>query len=172
MAFEKLFDASNASPFKFEKKGDVLEGFYMGSFDYTGDYGPTKKHIFQTSEGAVVIFGQRNLMQQLPSATVGATLRITYTGDKVSDKKGRQPMKLFQIEQDRKNKVEVVGVDLTPAEPQFEDSNESEDDVDTAEADEVTPARAVAPRQPAAAPDAERQRKVQELLNRGRNKTA
>lgn len=178
MAFEKLFDASNATPFKFEKKGATLEGYYMGSFDYEGDYGPTKKHIFNTAAGAVVLFGQRNLMQQLPAAKVGAMTRITYTSDRDSGK-GKAPMKLFSIEQDRGNKVEVIGVDLTPTDTVDEDAGSfsaldtEETDADDYESaiDEAPPARTVAPKRAAVAPDAERQRKVQELLSRGRAKT-
>ena len=42
MAFEPVFDASNATPFKFENMGDKIEGYYMGSFDYTGTTAPPK----------------------------------------------------------------------------------------------------------------------------------
>lgn len=174
MAFEKLFDASNAAPFKFESKGTVLEGYFMGSFEHNGDYGKTKKHIFKTAQGAVVVFGQTNLMQQLPSAVVGAMTRITYKDDKLSDKKGRHPMKLFEIEQDKKEKIDVVGVDLTPTESYDDNTDDvdAETDVDSDDAvDEAPPAKAQAPKKPAVAPDAERQRKVQELLNRGKSKT-
>jgi hypothetical protein len=168
MAYEPLFDATNATPFKFETVGTVLEGHYMGSFDYQGDYGPTKKHIFDTESGAVVVFGQRNLMQQLPGAKVGAMVEITYTGDKQSDKKGRQPMKLFKIRQDKKNTREVSGVEFNA--PQVDDdvTDTDVDAPDTIEDIAPPPARAAAPAKPAAAPDAARAAKVQELLARGK----
>ncbi len=173
MAYEPLFDASNATPYKFEKVGDTLEGYYMGSFDFQGDYGPTKKHIFQTQAGAVVVFGQRNLIQQLPTARVGAMTLITLTGELPNKKKGMHPMNLFGIQQDKKNTIEVTGVDLTPTDAVDEDElSETDDNTDSEPLDETPPARAAAPKRAAVAPDAERQRKVQELLNRGRAKTA
>ncbi len=184
MAFERIFDASNATPFKFEGKGAVLEGYFMGSFDYQGDYGPTKKHVFQTKRGAEVVFGQRNLMQQLPSVKAGTMVRITYTGDLNSTKKGRQPMKLFTIEHDRGNTIEVVGVELTPTENTSEESYEEPAsnyeaveetglDDDDNEVEAAAPvARSAPPKRPVQAPSAASQAKVQELLNRSRNKTA
>ncbi len=177
MGFERIFDASNASPFKFEGKGSVLEGYFMGSFDYQGDYGPTKKHVFQTKRGAEVVFGQRNLLQQLPSVKPGTMVRITYTGDLESTKKGRQPMKLFTIEHDRGNTIEVVGVELnSPQEPEEVSSYDSNEEVsldnDEEALDTAPAARATPPRRPAQAPSAASQAKVQELLNRSRNKTA
>lgn len=182
MAFETLFDASTATSFKFEKVGDVLEAFYMGSFDHTGDYGPTQKHLFKAADGgALIIFGQRNLMQQLPTAKVGYMTRITYNGDKASTVKGRQPMKLFVIQQDKKNTTEVSGVDFTPTDDvtgssDYQTPSQTEfdldDDTETTPADEPAAPRAAAPRQAAKAPDAAAQARVQALLNRGRSKTA
>lgn len=177
MGFEALFDASNGTAFKFESKGAVLEGYYMGSFDYEGDYGPTKKHVFKTGTGeALVVFGQRNLMQQLPLATVGAMLKITYTDDLPPRKKGQQPMKKFFIQQDKGNRTEVVGVDFTPTDnggeagnfTAVDDDADQSLDTDAPAADEVQAIRPQPPRQPARAPDAAQQAKVQALLNRNR----
>lgn len=175
MAYETLFDASNATPVKFEKQGDSVEGYFMGSADHTGDYGPTKKHIFKTEQGAVVIFGQRNLMQQLPTAKVGWKTLITYTGDKPSAKKGFHAMKLFVIKQDPKDTIEVAGVDLTPTEntenyaPNVDNNYEAdESDVDLPEVEAAPLPRAVAPRVPAKAPDNATKLKMQELLNKHR----
>lgn len=162
MAFETLFDASNATVFKFETKGDVLEGYYMGSFDHEGDYGPTKKHIFDTKSGAICIFGQRHLIQTLPSVKPGTMVRITYNDDLAPKAKGRQPMKLFKFEQDRKNVRDVSGVELLPT-----DTGSNFEAVDTAE-DDVTdvpaPTRAARPAVPAQAPSSERQSSTRALL--------
>ena len=174
MAFEALFDASNGTPFKFEDKGTVLEAYYMGSFDYEGDYGPTKKHVFKLEhdDSAVVVFGQRSLMQQLPEARVGAMLRITYTGDKPAAKKGQHPMKLFKIEQDLKNTTNVAGGVKTETTAQDEDtgySNPSEENGEELdEVEEPQLPRAAAPRTPAGAPNQAAANKVRELLNRGK----
>lgn len=178
MAFKPVFDASNASPFKFDNKGAVLEGRYKGSFDYQGDYGPTKKHIFETSKGAQVVFGQRNLMQVLPSVKPGTMVRITYKDDLAPTKKGRQSMKLFTVEQDESNYEPCGVVELNRSEEpetssfsNYEAVEEESLDEDDNNQDAAPAPRAAAPRQPAQAPSAASQAKVQELLNRGRNKT-
>jgi hypothetical protein len=148
MAFEKVFDASNGEVFKFDTIGDILEGYYMGSFDYQGDYQPTKKHVFSTEKGAVVTFGQRNLIQLLPSVKPGTMVRITYTEDLPPKKKGQHPMKLFEVLQDRKNTILVGEVqhDVGDEEGEVEDADFSADD--TAQ-DVVAPARASKPAQAA-----------------------
>lgn len=164
MAFETLFDASNATVYKFENKGDKLEGYYMGSFDHEGDYGPTKKHIFDTESGAVVVFGQRHLMQTLPTVKAGTMVRITYNDDLAPKAKGRQPMKLFKFEQDRKNTKEVIGVELTPT------SAVSEADVPNFETiddvtDEVSPTPARRPTTPARTATAQQQAETRAVLS-------
>jgi hypothetical protein len=170
MAFETVFDASNGTIFKFEKPGDTLEGYYMGSFDYEGDYGPTKKHAFSTEAGAVVVFGQRNLLQLLPSVKPGVMIRVTYTEDLPPKKKGQQPMKLFKVEQDKKNTIEVGEVQHERA--AAADTDADLDDADLAADDSlddvVIPNRATRPAQ-AAAPQAA---KTAALLGGRRNKTA
>lgn len=177
MAFEALFDATNATPFKFEEIGTILEAYYMGSFDYEGDYGPTKKHIFKTAaDEPLVVFGQKNLMQQLPTAQVGAMLRVTYTGDKPAAKKGQHPMKLFKIEQDRKNTTDVVSVktETAPIEDDTGYANPSDDadEVEDTVIDEPVLPRAAAPRVPGKLPSQASQDKVRELLARGKARTA
>lgn len=168
MAFEPVFDASQAKVFKFENKGDKMEGYYMGSFDHTGDYGPTKKHVFQTERGAEVIFGQRHLMQQLPAIVPGTMVRITWTDELAPKAKGRAAMKLFKFEQDRKNTIEVKGVDFVPTDTVADDTYGFEEVTD-APMDEVAPVRASRPSVPASAPSPERQAAAQRLLS-GRGK--
>lgn len=162
MAFETLFDASNATVFKFEERGAKLEGHYMGSFDFEGDYGPTKKHVFSTPTGAVVIFGQRHLIQTLPTVKPGTMVRITYNDDLAPKAKGRQPMKLFKFEQDKKNTIEVAGVELTPTAPTTETGNfeQNFEQVDTNVTDDIPPTRATKPASPARTPSAEQQAAV------------
>lgn len=161
MAFERVFDASNGSVYKFEQVGDILEGYFMGSFDYEGDYGPTKKHTFKTEKGPVVIFGQRSLMQQLPSVKPGVMVRITYANDLPPKKKGQSPMKLFTIEQDKKNTTEVTGeADSTYDASESQDGDPTADDL---QPDEIQVARPQAPRAAAAVPNGDAQKRIQEL---------
>lgn len=171
MAFETLFDASNATVFKFEKKGDQLEGYYMGSFDFEGDYGPTKKHVFSTSNGATVVFGQRNLIQTLPTVKAGVMLRITYTDELPAKAKGRQPMKLFKFEQDKKNIIEVTGVELTPTDSGSDDVRGDYEPIEPEVTDEAPPARPQRPTVAARTPSAAQQAEVRNALS-GRAKAA
>lgn len=170
MAFENIFDASNAKSFKFETIGTVFEAYYMGSFDYTGDYGPTQKHVFKTAAAgeATIIFGQRNLMQQLPACKVGLMTRITYEKDLAPSAKGRSPMKLFQIAQDKKLTTDVTGYEVDGYANPSDDLLDAEGSEDVAATDEIQAPRALAPKAPAKAPDAAKQAHVQALLNRNK----
>lgn len=165
MAFETLFDASNATVYKFEKTGDTLEGYYMGSFDHTGDYGPTKKHIFDTKAGAICVFGQRHLLDTLPTVKAGTMVRITYTSDLAPKAKGRQPMKLFKFEQDKTRTVEVTGVELTPMAAAAEDEGAFEAVEAEAPLDEAPPVRAARPTMPARTATAAQQAAVRNALS-------
>lgn len=81
---------SGGETFRFTEIGQQLVGVYLGSRDHTGDFGPTKKHLFNTEDGAKVVFGQKVLMDELTTSEVGHRLRITYTADK-------KRMKLYEI---------------------------------------------------------------------------
>ncbi len=157
MAFEPVFDAGNAQVRKFESVGDTVEGYYMGSFDFDGDYGPTKRHVFQTESGAEIIFGQAHLKQLLPTVKPGTMVRITMTGELAPKKKGQHPMKLFKIEQDKKNTIEVSGVDFTPTDDSASDADDVDTDLGSDESalDEVKSSRAQAPARPAPTPTAD-----------------
>lgn len=178
MGYKPMFDASNASPFNFVAVGDTLEGYYMGSFPHEGNYGPTQKHIFKDLKtgAALCVMGQTHLKQQLTSATKYACYKVTYVGlqDSSKVKKGKQPMKMFDILEDLTNKTEGSEVELTPTDnfEAVEEPNFEEAPLDGEEVVEAAPPRAQAPRQPARPPSAANQAKVQELLNRNRAKTA
>ncbi len=185
MAFEKVFDAGQAAPHKFEKVGDKLEGRFMGSFPHEGDYGPTKKHIFDTPKGPVVVFGQKHLMDQLPGVKPGTMVKIVFKEEKPAQKKGRHPMKIFEIYQDKDSWIAVEGVDSEPSEELVETDgyealnstddlgDESSLDAEEPAPDELPPSARQPQRVNAPAPDAARQAKVNALLNKARaGKTA
>lgn len=165
MAFEDVFDAGQATPKKFESIGDFIEGYYMGTFDFEGDYGPSKKHVFQTEKGAEVVFGQRHLIQQLPTIKPGTMVRVTYTEDLPPKKKGQHPMKLFRFQQDKKNTIDVVGVDTSWTAPE-------DDGQDAPPSDEAPVTRATKPANPAPSPSRDGQAAAQRLLNGRGSKTA
>jgi len=91
MAMKKLnrTAAVEETRFRFEKKGDALEGYYMGAetFEHNGD--SLTKHRFQTDDGEVVsTLGSYVLNQDLKGVGAGVRVRVTFDG-KVKTKKGR-----------------------------------------------------------------------------------
>lgn len=172
MAFKKVVAANNATVVKFENIGDVIEGYYLGSFDHVGDYGPTKKHLFQTKTGTVVVFGQKNLTDELPKFPVGSSLRVIYTSSLAPTKKGRHPMKLFEFEKDDTDNMDMTSVDVsTTEEPQFSDEGAETSGEAETPPDEVPPARPQAPAAPARAPSLQAQQNVKNTLaNKGQRR--
>lgn len=83
--------------FKFERAGQVLEGYYLGaeSFDHNGKQ--LTKHRFKDAEGKVVgILGTHGLNEDLPQVPVGSFTRITYEGKK--NLKGGRTVNNYAIE--------------------------------------------------------------------------
>lgn len=135
MAFRRKLDSSSGDVFKFEKVGQKLVGFYLGSFDHDGDYGPTKKHVFKTPKGMKVVFGQKHLTDLLTEGenVVGKLLEVAYIGDK-PPAKGRKgnPMKLFELGIDDE---QVLDADEIPDAADM--AEESTDEYAAAEEDET-----------------------------------
>lgn len=103
MAFEKLSEKKSV---KFEKQGDVFEGYYIGSLEFEGKYGPTTKYGFVTAKGERKdIIGQKFLKGLLPDAVPGLMTRVTFTGYKPSGK--GNPTKTYEVAQDPDNVKDV-----------------------------------------------------------------
>lgn len=153
--FKVKHSGSNGDVFKFREVGDQLVGVYLGSREHSGEYGPTKKHLFSTESGGKVVFGQKILMDELTSAEVGHRLRITYTGL-------QKKMKLFEIAVGKKVLDDVeTQVALEAATDGFnDDALEEEEEVRTA-------AARPAPR--ATAPSTAKVNKVADLLASRKN---
>lgn len=154
MAFERKKDSGGGEVFKFENPGDTLTGFYLGSEDHTGEFGPTKKHVFKTETGTKVCFGQTHLTQLLADEEPGYLMIVTFDSTK---KTGRgKPMKVFTLDIDKDQKA--AGVEAAS----FEDEP-IEDDIP---ADEVKTAPAKSYPTPAAVDPAARARIQAELAKR------
>jgi hypothetical protein len=185
MGFKKKIDTGQGEQFKFEKIGDQLEGYYVGSFDFEGDYGPTKKHCFQTSEGLAVVFGQTHLTQLLEGVEPSVLVRITLEGEKKPTKKGRRPMKLFGLEYDEEQRMDIgmvaAGASSGAQEPEEytegseEESTEEESAEEEEQEEEPAPRKTARPvpaqtqrpvSRPAAAPSPEAQARVNRLLGK------
>lgn len=167
MAFKTAISAASGEQYKFEKIGQQVQGYYCGSFDHSGDYGDTKKHLIQTDKGMICIFGQKHLIQLLEGIQVGVMVIITYTALQPSKKKGFNPMKVFQVQYDEEDNLdnEALAAATAPAEDQGGEPGYEGGDAGTEPAEEpqqeepAQPApRAAAPRQQAQAPKAPAQR--------------
>lgn len=122
MAFRRKQDTGSGEQFKFEKVGQKLTGYYLGSFDHDGEYGPTKKHVFKTAKGLKVVFGQTHLTQLLDGEKPGQLMQVTYSGDKKM-KKGN-PMKEYTLDIDDE---QVLDADEIP--DQNDDSSSGDEDL-------------------------------------------
>lgn len=83
--------------FKFEKEGQVLEGYYQGAETFNHNGKDLTKHRFKDENGKVVgIIGTYSLNEDLPQIPVGSFTRITYGGKKPL--KGGRTVNEYQIE--------------------------------------------------------------------------
>lgn len=166
MAFRTKVDGGEA--YKFEKVGQRLEGYYLGSKEFDGDYGPTLVHLFQRKDGVVnSIIGQGHLTRLLADEEPSKYMRVTYTGTK-KGKKGH-PMKVYQLEVDDTDLLDSSS--LAQIHESLAASAAAEDEIvddevsdDEAPADEIKPARATAPARPATPPSAQRRNEVAALI--------
>lgn len=153
MAFKKKIDVGSTQTFKFEKIGDELTGYYVGTFGIVIDGRDVKKHVFQTDKGLVSVLGQTHLTQQLEGLELGTLIKATFESTKKT-KPGRQPMKMFGLEYDDEDKIDVGAVvaqanadaeagasEEEPAEPEYEGEEGTEEEPEA----EQEPVKAAAP---------------------------
>lgn len=82
--------------FRFEKKGDSLEGAYLG-FE-KGTLFDNNVYKLKTSEGKnIVFFGSVILNSLMSKITEGTKIKIVLTGFKENKKKGQNPTMLFDV---------------------------------------------------------------------------
>ncbi len=174
MAFKRKTDTGSGDQFKFETIGQKLTGYYLGSFDHDGEYGPTKKHVFKTQSGLKVVFGQTHLTQLLDGEKAGTLMRVTFSSEKKA-KKGN-PMKMYDLDIDTDQVLDASEIPDSSenaeeqedevAAGQYEDDAPIEEEEETPPMDEVktAPAKNLAAR--TVTPD--RKAKVDEILNRRR----
>jgi hypothetical protein len=106
MAFKPLESSSSKSlgeKFKFQKAGDVLTGYYLGSETIEINGEPATKHNFKTGSGLVSPLGTADLNRRLADVPEGTMTRVTYKG-KVSVRNNKLKksymMNSFEIEVD------------------------------------------------------------------------
>lgn len=81
--------------FKFEKKGDEIEGELI-SKETGSNYG-NEVYKIDTTDGVFIVFGTSVLQSQMVEAKIGKQVRIVYQGEKKNEKKGQNPIKLFDV---------------------------------------------------------------------------
>ena len=159
MAKQKAVRAGNTSGFKFEKAGDTLSGYYIGTTEEMINGSLAKKHVFKTATGLVSVLGQADMYKQLVgNDCLNLNVDITFTGQ-VLKLKGGKTMKLYDVEFDPDDQYDAG------ASGGHEDyADESEPGEEESPADEIPVARASAPRQPAVVSSAARQEAVRNKL--------
>lgn len=159
MALEKANRTGNAAPFKFEKRGDSLKGYYVKTEAVTINGSAVKQHLFKTATGFVSVLGQADMYKQLvDNNCVNNYVEITFSGE-VQKLKGGKTMKLYDVAFDRADTL-----DNSVSTPVDEDVYVDEEEP----ADEIEVARATPPARAAAAPDAARKARTEALLSGGR----
>lgn len=140
--------------------------------------GCTNKHVFQTPEGNVGVWGRGYLDTEMKKATVGMMIRIVFDG-MAKALPGKAPGYKFDVRGDKNNVVDVSHL-LTTSDPVYNTSpgtvyedDTDEDNDENPDAYEAVAPRATPPRTAAQTPTAESQARTKAILNgAGRNKNA
>lgn len=79
--------------------GDAIEGWFVKTEIYEGNYGDTEKYIIETPNGELKgVFTCANLAKQFNNVPEGSYVWITYNGE-VKTKSGRT-VKVYDVEYD------------------------------------------------------------------------
>lgn len=164
MALERVQRTDDATSFKFTKKGDTLQGYYIKTDTITIDGREVKRHLFETDTGLISVLGQADMHKQLMDGDcVNRFVEVVFSGT-VKKLKGGRTMKLYDVAVDR-TKV-WTGSDAADLESGdlegIEDSDVAEEETPV---DELPPARPTRPARVAATPSATSQARVQAMLS-------
>lgn len=156
-----------------KKNPTQLEGYFLRVETRPNRFNPDKPqnfYIFQTATGQVGIYGKAGIDREMKKATIGVMTLVKDTGQILDTGKGN-PMRVFQVAQDRANALDSATLAQSNVAPQSDEDYASQadelSDIDV-EDDETPPARPVAPKVPLKAPSAERQAALQALLSKPR----
>ena len=79
--------------------GDTIEGVFIKTETYDGNYGQTQKYIIETKDGAKYgVFASASLSNQFKNVPEGSYVWITYKGEETT-KSGR-PVKVYDVDYD------------------------------------------------------------------------
>ena len=142
-----------------------IEGYYLGSRVVQNKLGPSTIWFLQTETGNVGVWGKTDMNRKLSGVDPGTMVRITHEGSRPTPK---GDMLTYTVEVDKANTIEVNIPDSAKADIRFQSTYDPQDAIDEAEEtyqDEVAPARASRPAQPANVASAAQQAKVKAMLN-------
>lgn len=115
MAFQKVrvleadstISLGKTDPKTGNKYPTSVEGYYLGTKKVQTDNGESTIHHFETQSGVVGVWGTTKLNSGLSQVTLGNMTRATFVG-LGKPTKGRQPARLFDIQQDPDNSIDVL----------------------------------------------------------------
>ena len=178
MAFEKLGDTKavtlgGINKTTGKKNPTQLEGYFLRIEERPNKFNKNKPqnfYVFLTPSGEVGLYGKAGLDKEMKKASAFTMTRVTNT-EKTLDTGMGNPMIVFEVEQDRTNTMEPTEV-VAPQRVTVTEEDLVEASIEDDEEEEVAPPRAAAPVIAARPPTSANAAKVQELLNRSRNRSA
>ncbi len=81
--------------FRFENKGDSIEGFYLKK-EKSGLYDNFVYHI-RTKDQVNIVFGTAVLNSRMSAVDIGKEVKLVFTGTQPSKKAGQSDIKLFDV---------------------------------------------------------------------------
>lgn len=164
MALERAVKTDNSTGFKFVKKGDSLQGYYLGTTVKPINGKDTDVHAFRTESGINTVLGQADIKSQIKNngITKGTWMEITFTGEMQKLKAGRT-MKLYDVAFDRDN----TDLESSYNPNEAEDAEEDEEELESEEVAYVPP---TPPRTATQVPNTTRQAQFQAAINKSKSK--
>jgi len=125
MALQLARKEGTGTPFKFEKKGDSIHGYYQGQVEKTINGSRAIEHTYRTPTGILSVLGQANILTQYRNngITPGTWVELIFTGQ-MQKLKGGHTMKVYDVSFDLDNR----DLNIQPPSNQVEDDLEPESD--------------------------------------------
>ena len=82
--------------FKFEKEGDSVEGI-LQSVEEGKNYGNKVYKLKGDNDVTHVVFSTTVMESQMMAVKIGDAVKIKFVGEKENEKKGQNPIKIFEI---------------------------------------------------------------------------
>lgn len=169
-----------------KKNPTQIEGYLLRVEPRPNKFNPDKPqnyYVFRTKDGDKGVYAKAGIDRELKNARYGRMTLLIDTGKTLDTGKGN-PMRVFKAQQDPDNNIALSEDDKVqgysnPGEPEIDDTDadlqagaddagDSDLDGDAPAPDEQQVQRPRPPVRAAQPPSADRQKRVQDLLNRGK----